>query len=526
MSDLLNDRPHSQDDGAAPQERARAASGERPPGVAGVGRAQRREPERSDGERSGARPTPAPSPCDAPGFDGLGVDETNGPDAEETDPQAGLRRLRLTGRSKGRRLVKKDQPPPPALTPEQRLLLLDTWQRSGLPAGDFAALVGIAKQTLYSWKKRFEELGPAGLMDQPKGGPRGSRLPELTKRTILMLKQANPEWGCQRISDMLVRGPALPASASAVAQVLHEAGYQMEEVPTRPHPDKVRFFERAKPNQLWQTDLFTFVLKRQNRRVFLVAFMDDHSRFIVSYGLHASQSSALVLEVLRSGIASYGAPEEILTDNGSQYVTWRGKSAFTKELEKRGIRQVVAKPRRPQTLGKVERFWGTLWRECVESAVFIDLGDAQKRIGLFIDHYNFARPHQGIEGLTPADRFFHAAEEVKRTLAARVAANALELAKNGVPKTPFYLTGQVGGKPFSVHAEGERMILTRTEGERQEIDLLAPTPATEKADLPTPLCPMGEVIGLGTEDGHAEPLAPGTSALDEHWPIDAEGGDA
>jgi len=431
------------------------------------------------------------------------------------------------GRSKGRRLVKKDLAPAPALTAEQRLLLLDTWQRSGLPAKDFAALVGISKFTLYTWKKKFDAQGPAGLLDRPKGGPRGSRLPELTKRTILMLKQANPEWGCQRISDMLVRGPALPASASAVAQVLHEAGYEMEEVTTRPHPDKVRFFERAKPNQLWQTDLFTFVLKRQNRRVYLVAFMDDHSRFIVSYGLHASQSSALVLEVLRSGLTSYGSPEEILTDNGSQYVTWRGKSAFTKELEKRGIRQVVAKPRRPQTLGKIERFWGTLWRECIESAVFIDLGDAQRRIGLFIDHYNFQRCHQGIDGLTPADRFFGAAEEVKRTLQARVAANALDLARSGVPKTPFYLTGQVGGKPFSVHAEGERMILTRTEGERQEIELVPPTPAPEvKSDLPTPVCPMGEVVGLGTEEANAEPPAPGTSPLDDTWPPTAEGGEA
>jgi hypothetical protein len=77
-----------------------------------------------------------------------------------------------------------------------------------------------------------------------------------------MLKKSNPDWGCQRISDMLLRGPALPASATAVARVLHEAGYQMEEVTTRPHPDKVRQFERATPNQLWQTDLFTFVLKR------------------------------------------------------------------------------------------------------------------------------------------------------------------------------------------------------------------------------------------------------------------------
>ena len=91
------------------------------------------------------------------------------------------------------------------------------------------------------------------------------------------------------------------------------------------------------------------MLKRQNRRVYLVAFMDDHSRFIVSYGLHASQSAALVLEVFRAGITSCGNPEEVLTDNGTQYVTWRGKSPFARELEKRGIRHVVASPHRPQT---------------------------------------------------------------------------------------------------------------------------------------------------------------------------------
>src|SRR5271170_3241622 len=359
--------------------------------------------------------------------------------------------VRLGGRYVGRspRLAQPAEPPS-AISPQQRLLLLDTWQRSGLPAGDFADLVGINKVTLLGWQRRFDAQGPAGLMDKPKGPPPGSKLPELTKRTILMLKTANPDWGCQRISDMLLRGPALPASASAVARVLHEAGYQMEEVPTRPHPDKVRHFERARPNQLWQTDLFTFVLKRQNRRVYLVAFMDDHSRFIVGYGLHASQSSALVLEVLRAAVTSYGTPAEILNDNGSQYVTWRGKSAFSKELEKRGIRQVVARPRHPQTLGKIERFWGTLWRECLETSVFLDLEDARRRIGHFIDHYNFQRPHQGIDGLVPADRFFGAAPDVLRTLRERVAANALELARQGAVKPPFYVTGQVAGQAFSV----------------------------------------------------------------------------
>jgi transposase InsO family protein len=408
------------------------------------------------------------------------------------------------------------------LTAEQRLLLLDTWLRSGLPAADFAALVGLSKHTLYDWKRKFQAEGPAGLVDRPRGSPPGSRLPEVTRRAILMLKQANPAWGCQRISDVLQRGPALPASASAVARVLHEAGYELEEVPTRPHPDRVRSFERARPNQLWQTDLFTFVLKRQNRRVYLVGFLDDHSRFLVSYGLHASQSAALVLEVLRAGLANYGPPEEILTDNGSQYVTWRGKSAFSKELEKRGIRQVVATPRRPQTLGKIERFWGTLWRECVEAAVFVDLGDAQRRIGFFVDHYNFQRPHRGLDGLVPADRFFGAAPEVLQTLKARVAANALELARHGFPRTPFYLTGQVGGKPFSIHAEGERVFLTGAAGARQEIDLGSPAPApaeappvggpAPEADLPLPLCPMGAVApDAGTNEG---PSTPGESPLD------------
>src|SRR6202035_1611177 len=201
----------------------------------------------------------------------------------------------LAARRRGRRLVKPAAMHTPPLTPQQRLLLLDIWRRSGLPAGDFAALVNLSRHTLYAWKKKFDQQGPAGLMEQPRGGPRGSRLPDLTKRTILMLKEAHPSWGCQHISDMLARGPALPASASAVALVLHEAGYQLEESPTRPHPDKVRHFERARGNQMWQTDLFTFILKRQNRRVYLVAFMDDHSRFMLGYGFPCSPSSALVL---------------------------------------------------------------------------------------------------------------------------------------------------------------------------------------------------------------------------------------
>jgi len=294
---------------------------------------------------------------------------------------------------------------------------------------------------------------------------------------------------------------------------LHEAGYQAEVRPTRPHAPKVQRFERARPNQLWQTDLFTFVLKRQNRGLYLVAFLDDHSRFVVGYGLHASASGGLVLEVLRAAIANYNPPTEILTDNGPQYVTWRGKSQFSKELEQQGIRQVVSRPKHPQTLGKIERFWGTLWRECLQRAVFLDLEDARRRVGLFIDHYNFQRPHQGLDGLTPADRFFSAAPAVLQTLRERVAANALELARQGTPRPPFYMTGQVAGQPFSVHAEGERVFFTRPGQPRQEVELVGPpAPTTEGGEPPEPLpeavCPQGTP---GSNDRLIEPAGPGVT---------------
>jgi hypothetical protein len=84
-----------------------------------------------------------------------------------------------------RRSLAAPAPKAEPLHPEQRLLLLDTWQRSKLPAADFAALVGISRFTLFAWKKKFEQECPAGLLDKPKGTPAGSRLPDLTKRTIL-----------------------------------------------------------------------------------------------------------------------------------------------------------------------------------------------------------------------------------------------------------------------------------------------------------------------------------------------------
>ena len=377
-------------------------------------------------------------------------------------------------RSRARRTVAKEASARPrSFTPEQRLMLLDVWQRSELPASDFSELAGVSPHSLYTWKKKFDAEGPAGLVGLKRGRPKGSRLPEPTKRAILMLKRSYPDWGRQRIHDELVRAEGLEASPGAIGKVLSNAGYVVEEAATKPHAPPVKRFERARPNQLWQSDLFTFLLRRQNRRVYLVAFLDDCSRFVVGHALSASASGVFVRDCFEAAVANHGLPEEVLTDRGPQYAVWRGTSAFTKLLVRRGVKHRLSRPRHPETVGKTERMWKTLWEELLREAVFKDLEDARARIHSWFDHYNFSRPHQALDGLVPADRFFQAAPERKRALKERVEENALEIARGGAPRKPFYLAGRVGDQPISLHAEGDKVVLIREDGRREEVDLVA-----------------------------------------------------
>jgi len=55
------------------------------------------------------------------------------------------------------------------------------------------------------------------------------------------------------------------------------------------------------------------------------------------------------------------------------------------------VKQIVSRPKHPETLGKIERFWGTLWRECLAEASFRDLDEARRRLQMFVDYYNFQR---------------------------------------------------------------------------------------------------------------------------------------
>ena len=371
-------------------------------------------------------------------------------------------------------------------TSDQRRQMVEAYEKSGMTLADFAVLWGVSKSGLSKWLTRYRAEGLKGLEDRPHPGVAEGglqrRLSAQTRTEIVRTKARFPTFGLRKVRDFLLRFHGVKVSAGSVRNTLREAGVEPPAKPRRKPKRKPllpRRFERARPGQMWQSDITSFVLRRHSQRVYLTVFMDDHSRYVVAFGLEQQQRQELVTGALLEGIARFGKPEEVLTDQGRQYVSWRGKSAFRKLLDREGIAHVVSRTHHPQTLGKCERFWKTVNEEFWLRAKPEDLADARERLGHFIAHYNHFRPHQGIDGLVPADRFFGAEPALRAALEAEMEANELARAVDAPPRKPVFLFGQIGDQQVSVHGERGRLVIHTPDGGRQEMNV--------------------EELGLGTE---------------------------
>jgi len=391
------------------------------------------------------------------------------------------RRLRTSGESglvpkESRRNPKGKRGP--TRSPEDRRLAIETYEKSGMTIDAFARTYGISAWTMRCWIKRFRAEGPKGLEPRPRGRPKGTgggqrRVPEVVRDEIARTKSRFPTFGLKKVRDYLRRFQGVQVSTGTVARTLKERKVEPAAPPRkrRRKAQRPRRFERARPGELWQSDITSFVLARPGTRVYLVVFLDDFSRYIVSFGLHVQMRAAHVSEVLLEGTSRYGKPVEVLTDQGPQYFTWRGKSAFQKLLLREGIRHVVARSHHPQTVGKCERLWETIGQEFWDRARPGDLTDARTRLSHYIAHYNFFRPHQGIGGAVPADRFFGAENAMRKTIEARLSRRELDEALCETPRKSVYLFGQIGDEQVSVVGERGELVVQTSSGLRQHMGL-------------------------------------------------------
>jgi len=347
-------------------------------------------------------------------------------------------------------------PRPHAYPYELRRKAVQLCLEEGFPVDQVARELKVGFSTLGAWVRVYRAQGEAGL--QAKARPRSPRpqVAAAVKREALELKRRHPDFGIQKISQFLRRVLLLPVSRETVRRTLHAQALLKKRRPKpQPNPAAPRAFERATPNQLWQTDIFTFRLG--GKHAYLIGFLDDHSRYVVGLDVFRSQTAEHVLEVYRRAVGEYGVPKEMLSDQGRQFASWRGTTRFEAELRKDRVHHLKSRPHHPMTLGKLERFWKTIWEEFLERAQFESFESAGERVRLWVKYYNHRRPHQALDGLCPADRFFGIAKELRQVIERGIQENVLELALRGEPQSPFYMVGRLGEQSVVIRAEKGRV---------------------------------------------------------------------
>jgi transposase InsO family protein len=369
----------------------------------------------------------------------------------------------LYGRGKGGSNYKKRYPS------ELKLKCVKLYLEEGYSSSFIEEEIGIEKNNVHRWVNIYKEKGELGLRP-PSYRRRKRNLDPSVRKKIVELKKRDSKHGVRRISHILRRVFFLQASPETVRKTLHEENLiEKPKKKRKRNIAKPRFFERSTPNQMWQSDIFMFRLG--GKYAYLIGYIDDYSRYITGMCLFRSQTAEHVIEVYRTAAAEYNPPKEMLTDNGRQYTNWRGTSRFEAELNKDRVKHIRSQPHHPMTLGKIERFWKTIFGEFLGRAQFNNFEEARERVGKWITYYNHKRPHQGIGGLCPADRYFEVASAIKRTIQEGIEENILETALRGKPTSPFYMVGRMQGQSVVLKAEKGRIKLSVDDNDKKNREL-------------------------------------------------------
>jgi len=250
----------------------------------------------------------------------------------------------------------------------------------------------ISRMTVSNIIRDYNQFGWDGLKDH-KTGRTETRLNKNAEIVILDLRKQYGYGAC-RIEHLLKQKGFL-ISHRQIEKLLIRNDLVEPNIKKQKSRKWVRY-ELPNPNDLWHTD-WSYDPFTQKQ---LSVYEDDRTRLITSYGIFKRASAENTVALLKSAISEYGKPKSIMTDHGAQYYANRPEcnqenTQFRIALDALGIKHYLARVNRPQTNGKVERFFLTYKTEYATGS-FSNITD-------FIKHYNEARPHMSLGYKTPKE---------------------------------------------------------------------------------------------------------------------------
>ena len=271
------------------------------------------------------------------------------------------------------------------------------WQDSPFSIKDQAALLGLNRTSLYY---------------QPKG-PSERELK--IKHRIDEIFTQWPFYGSRRIAIQL-RREGLKVNRLTVRRYMREMG--LEAICPKPnlskpgqgkahkvYPYLLNKISLTQPNQVWGIDITYLRLKRG--WMYLVAIIDWHSRYIISYELDQTLEIGFVLTAVKRAF-SQAQPQILNSDQGSHFTSPK----YSELVEAAGV--TISMDGKGRAFDNIftERFWRSLKYEAIYITEIETPREMRQVVRDYIEFYNNERPHQALGYRTPAEVHFEALKKV------------------------------------------------------------------------------------------------------------------
>jgi hypothetical protein len=265
-------------------------------------------------------------------------------------------------------------------------------------------------QTFLKYYGRFKTSGDVNHFLPGKRGPkyRTRRPSEEIEQMVLQIR----ERGCNKfeINDILrTRLDALTPSPSGIYNILKRHGKNRLNTPMK---EEKRRIIKEKAGELAHIDchhLSKDTITNDKNNYYIVCVIDACTR--IAWAEVTTDIKALTVMFATLHCFNYIARDydirfaEALTDNGPEFGPKESSNKenhpFARLLLEMGVKHRHTRPYRPQTNGKVERFWRTLNEDLIDGTYFESIDHFKQELLDYLVYYNKLRPHQALNGLTP-----------------------------------------------------------------------------------------------------------------------------
>jgi putative transposase len=275
-------------------------------------------------------------------------------------------------------IVLKRQTPRPALTPQERGLLVLLASRV---RGWKDALLVVKPGTLKKWHRAGFRLY---WRHKSKGKPRKPRISPEAIVLIQRMAVENRTWGAKRIRDEL-RKLEHRVNKRTVRKYMQQA---RRDLPPRQSGQTWATFLQNHASEIWACD-FVQTYDLFFRTIFVFFIVELGSRRVVHFGVTRWPSDAWVAQQWRNATPFEEGPRFLIRDNDKKFGAHFACVTDTIDILKTPVCA-------PKANAVCERFIGSVRRECLDHVFILSERHLQRLMREYVDYFNHIRPHQGI----------------------------------------------------------------------------------------------------------------------------------